>query len=96
MTKSHQSQYPQHTDGEILTSFSNEILVGSDDVIESDDEITGSLHGQRPASMNDKIPYIANGTSLIADALRECFLNLDIFSTNDQGCLLTLMTSAFN
>ena len=42
-------QYSQHTDGEILTTSSNEILVGSDDVIESDDEIARSLHGQRPS-----------------------------------------------
>ena len=41
-------QYSQHTDGEILTSSSDEILVGSDDVIESDGEIARSLHGQRP------------------------------------------------
>ena len=76
-------QNPQHSDGEILASCSDEILVGSDDVIESHHEIPRSLHGQQPASMSDEIPSVANETSLIADALRECSLNLDSFSNND-------------
>ena len=42
------------------------------------------------ASMDYKIPSIANGTSMIADALRECFLNLNIFSKNDQEYLFEL------
>lgn len=83
-------QNPQRSDGEILASCSDEILVGSDDVIESHGEIPRSLHGQQPASMSDEIPSIANETSLIADALRECSLNLDSFSNSDQGCLSEL------
>ena len=83
-------QNPQHSDGEILASCSDEILVSSDDVIESHDEVPRSLHGQLPASMSDEIPSVANETSLIADALRECSLNLDSFSNNDQGYLSEL------
>ena len=81
---------PQHSDVEIVASSGHESLVDSDGVIQSHDEIPLSLYGQQPASISDEIPSIANKTSLIADALRESSLDLEIFSNNDMGCLSEL------
>ena len=94
-------QNPEHSDGEILIPCTNESLVVSSDVIQHTSSVNAdtplSSDRQQSTSTDDEMPCIANekSASLIADALRDCSLNLDEFSNDDQGCLFDFEDISF-